>query len=56
MSENDYHATIIRLGIPDKFINHGTQQELYNECNYDITAIKNTVREILLKDVSSQIV
>ncbi len=56
MAENNYHANVIRLGIPDKFINHGTQKELYNECNYDITAIKNTVREILLKDVSSQIV
>ena len=56
MSENNYHANIIRLGIPDKFINHGTQKELYAECNYDITAIKNAVRKILLKDVCSQIV
>ena len=56
MSENNYHANIIRLGIPDKFINHGTQKELYVECNYDISAIKNAVRKMLLKDVCSQIV
>ena len=56
MSENNYHANIIRLGIPDKFINHGTQKELYVECNYDISAIKNAVRKMLLKDVCSQTV
>ena len=27
MADHQYHATIKRLGIPDKFIEHGTQQQ-----------------------------
>ena len=31
MSDNNYKANVVRLGIPDKFINHGTQEELHKE-------------------------
>jgi 1-deoxy-D-xylulose-5-phosphate synthase len=34
MSENGVHVELKRLGIPDKFIEHGTQNELYKECGY----------------------
>jgi len=47
MSENNYHAHIKRLGIPDKFIEHGTQKELYNLCGYDTVGIFNTVKQML---------
>ena len=40
---------VIRLGIPDKFIHHGTQNELHIECNYDTKAIVTTVQVILEK-------
>ena len=30
--DNNLKAKIIRLGIPDEFINHGTQEELRKEC------------------------
>jgi 1-deoxy-D-xylulose-5-phosphate synthase len=36
------------LGIPDKFISHGTQEELYRICGYDYTSIIGTVKEMLL--------
>ena len=38
MADHDYHAKVVRLGVPDKFVHHGTQQELYNECFYDADA------------------
>lgn len=43
ISDNNYSAKVIRLGIPDKFIEHGTQQELYKECKYDYESIINTI-------------
>jgi|TARA_B110000438_G_scaffold128684_1_gene124958 1-deoxy-D-xylulose-5-phosphate synthase len=39
MSENKYNNAIHRLGIPDKIIEHGSQDELYHECKYDSDAI-----------------
>jgi 1-deoxy-D-xylulose-5-phosphate synthase len=38
MADHDYKAKVVRLGIPDKFIHHGTQQELYEEAFYDVNA------------------
>jgi 1-deoxy-D-xylulose-5-phosphate synthase len=49
MADNNYSATVKRLGIPDQFIEHGTQQELYNECFYDVAAIKETVKSLVQK-------
>ena len=49
MADNDYQATVKRLGIPDKFIEHGTQPELYNECHFDDKAIVETVKSLLGK-------
>ena len=39
MADEGYSAQIKRLGVPDKFIDHGTQQELWNLCKFDATAI-----------------
>jgi 1-deoxy-D-xylulose-5-phosphate synthase len=39
MVDNGYTAQIKRLGIPDKYIEHGTQDELYAECGYDVAAM-----------------
>ena len=46
-ADNFYHAKIKRLGIPDKFIEHGTQQDLYRVCGFDQKSIAKTVREML---------
>jgi len=35
------------LAIPDKFIEDGTQPELYRECGIDDVAVVETVKEIL---------
>ncbi len=39
MSENGYSAQVVRLGIPDRFIQHGTQNELYKACGFDVNGI-----------------
>ena len=47
MADNNYQAEVKRLGIPDKFIEHGTQAELYDECSFDDKAIVTTVKSLL---------
>ena len=34
MSDNGYFAQVQRLGIPDRFVDHGSQKELHVECGY----------------------
>ena len=51
MIDNNYSAAITRLGIPDRFIEHGEQKELYNECHFDAEAIKNAVRKLVGESV-----
>ncbi len=46
MSDNGYHAQVVRLGIPDKIVEHGEQPELWAECGYDAAAIINQVKNI----------
>ena len=45
MSENNYTAQVKRLGIPDKFIDHGSLKELHHECGFDVEGIITAVRE-----------
>jgi 1-deoxy-D-xylulose-5-phosphate synthase len=56
MCEHTYQVQIKRLGVPDRFIEHGTQNELYKECGYDpesiITAIRSMVKPGILFNVS----
>jgi 1-deoxy-D-xylulose-5-phosphate synthase len=47
MCDNHYSADVRRLGIPDYFVEHGTQEELYRECGYDQNGIEKTIREML---------
>jgi 1-deoxy-D-xylulose-5-phosphate synthase len=46
MADNGYQASVKRLGIPDRYIEHGTQDELYAECGYDADAIVATALEM----------
>ncbi len=43
MADNNYSAQVKRLGIPDEYIEHGEQAELWAECGYDANAIKQAV-------------
>ena len=55
MAKNNYSAKVKLLGVPDKFINHGTQEELYNECYYNKDAIINSVHAMLKSSVANQV-
>ncbi|GAA4803785.1 1-deoxy-D-xylulose-5-phosphate synthase [Olivibacter ginsenosidimutans] len=46
MADHDYHAKVIRLGIPDHFIEHGEPNQLWAECGYDGAHIVATVKQI----------
>lgn len=47
MADHGYQAQVKRLGIPDHFIEHGTQKELYTECGFDDVALVAAVKEML---------
>jgi 1-deoxy-D-xylulose-5-phosphate synthase len=47
MAEHGYHAKVTRLGIPDRFIEHGSQSQLYAECGYDAAAMVATAKKML---------
>jgi 1-deoxy-D-xylulose-5-phosphate synthase len=49
MADHNYHAEVVRLGIPDKFIHHGTQDELYAECFYDVNAMVDAAEKMVGK-------
>ncbi len=48
MVENNYQCSIKKLGVPDRFIDHGTQLELQHECGFDKEGIYNTAKSLLL--------
>lgn len=42
-NRQQYAGKIIRLGIPDEFITHGTVKELYHDCGIDSEGILNII-------------
>ncbi len=46
MADHGYTAQVKRLGIPDEYIEHGTQDELYAECGFDVAAMVRTALEM----------
>jgi 1-deoxy-D-xylulose-5-phosphate synthase len=46
MVDNDYKATVKRLGMADQFYDHGTQDELFAEANFDVNAIVETATNL----------
>ena len=55
MANNNYQTAVKRLGIPDEFIHHGSQEELHHDCKYDVNAIIATVHEVLANKLVSQV-
>jgi len=49
MADHELNAIVKRLGIPDQYIEHGEQPELWKECGYDAEAIAAAVREVYKK-------
>ena len=47
MCDNTYTSSVKRLGIPDEFIEQGTQSQLYKDCGYDAESIYSIVKAIV---------
>ena len=56
MCENGYHAHVKRLGIPDRFVDHGSQAQLYRECGYDTQGIVDAVKSLIKSKAYSSII
>jgi 1-deoxy-D-xylulose-5-phosphate synthase len=54
MADNGYSSKVVRLGIPDTFIEHGEQNELYEECGFSPNAIVKQVKQILKPEIVKQ--
>jgi 1-deoxy-D-xylulose-5-phosphate synthase len=49
MADHQYSAHLKRIGIPDKFVDHGTPDELYREYGLDQQGIYLTAKTFMLK-------
>ncbi|MDG2164962.1 MAG: 1-deoxy-D-xylulose-5-phosphate synthase [Flavobacteriales bacterium] len=49
MADNQYNASVYRLGIPDEFIEHGPQIQLQADCGYDKESLKNKIEQVKSK-------
>lgn len=47
MAEHGYKSRVRRLGIPDRFVDHGEQEELHRECGFDVAGIVRTAQEMV---------
>ena len=55
MADNNYTSRVARLGIPDRYIHHGTQEELWAECGFDANGIVSKVCNLLnIEDIDAQ--
>ena len=48
MSDNGFHPDIVRLGLPDNFVEHGTQAELQHIVGIDAEGIAAAIEKMLL--------
>ncbi|MNE61061.1 1-deoxy-D-xylulose-5-phosphate synthase [compost metagenome] len=47
MVDHNYRSKVVRLGIPDKYVHHGTPEQLHADCGFDAFSIAAKVRELL---------
>lgn len=55
MNDNGYTPVVKRLGVPDKFIDHGTPQELHKECGFDVEGIIKTAQQLAQPNILSNV-
>jgi 1-deoxy-D-xylulose-5-phosphate synthase len=54
MADNGYQASVKRLGVPDSFIDHGSQTELYKECGFDAESIYQAIKSMAIPRLLSK--
>lgn len=47
LASRQYNGKLLNLGLPDEFIKHGTQQEIYQELGLDQAGIYHSARQFL---------
>ncbi|MDR2474309.1 MAG: 1-deoxy-D-xylulose-5-phosphate synthase [Bacteroidales bacterium] len=47
MADNGYTPVVKRLGLPDRFVEHGSIPDLYRICGIDVDGIVETVKKIM---------
>jgi 1-deoxy-D-xylulose-5-phosphate synthase len=47
MNDHGYHAAVHRLGIPDRFVEQGSPEELHAECGFDAPGIVFAIKKLL---------
>lgn len=52
MAQHNYNAQVKILGIPDRYVEHGTLKELHAECGYDAQGIAAVIREMMKDKVT----
>lgn len=45
-NQEGYSGSVRILGIPDRYIEHGTQRQLFKECGFDTDSIADTIRQM----------
>lgn len=48
MADHGYKARVKRLGIPDRYVEHGEQEQLHKECGFDVEGITNAAKMMVL--------
>src|SRR5690606_4853138 len=56
MADHEYSAHVIRLGIPDKVVEHGEQSELWAECEYNAASIVKVVKKLAISRKTNTLV
>ena len=54
MTDHGYRSNIIRLGIPDRFVEHGSVEQLYEICGIDAHSIRKVILQTLGKEVTDE--
>jgi 1-deoxy-D-xylulose-5-phosphate synthase len=54
MADNGYNPVIRRMGLPDRFIEHGSTPQLLHLCHIDQDAIVNTLSELISETLKPQ--
>jgi 1-deoxy-D-xylulose-5-phosphate synthase len=47
MVDQKYSAEVVRLGIPDRYVHHGTQEELWEDCGFDVNGIVASTKKLI---------
>ncbi len=55
MADHGYQATVKRLGIPDRIVEHGQQIELQEECGFDAHGIAAAARSLMVGRLSNTV-